>query len=168
MEPTDRYRDEVEFNDYRIVNMFREKSDEEIEALADLWRRNHILPRNTSPYDRIPQVVYAALDNQERVIAASTVYPDVLEDTNDRYFYYRMFIDPEARVPWLMRYMTMMTYQLLRDIEAPDKPTGLAIVMENPKLSGPGMNKRWERWGCTYFGRDQRGHDIWLRNFDIE
>jgi len=165
MEPNDPSRDEIEFQDYRIVNMFRDKSEQEIEAIADLWRRNQVLPRQTSPYERVPQVVYSALDRDERVVAVSTIYRGEVGEHGDPYFYYRMFIDPNARIPWLMRYMTMMTYQLLRDTPMPEKPVGMAIVMENPKLSGPGMNRRWERWGCTYIGKDPRGHDIWLRDF---
>jgi len=161
---------DLDFRGYRIANVFRAKTEEEIEQIADLWRRNRVLPRGESPYDRVPQVVYAAYDAENRVVAASTVYRDMLAQRDGApYFFYRMFIEPAARVPWLMRHMTMMTYEYLRDalprLELEDAPKGLVIIMENPKLSGPGMRRRWERWGCTYLGPDPRGHDIWFRDF---
>ncbi len=84
---------------------------------------------------------------------------------DQKYYAYRMFIQPADRVSGMMRFMERKTREHLRGLKIKDKPAGMSIVTQNIKLMGPGMRREFERAGYTCIGKTPRGFDLWINDF---
>jgi hypothetical protein len=76
-----------------------------------------------------------------------------------------MFIQPPDRVPGMMRVMTLWAFEVLRDAAMPNRPAGMVIMTENPKLMRRGMRAMIERGGWRHLGQSRQRQDVWLRRF---
>ncbi|MCB1650627.1 MAG: hypothetical protein KDI46_01085 [Alphaproteobacteria bacterium] len=140
--------------------------------IIDLWQRNNILPAGVDLEQRAHQVAMMAVRETGELGGVSTVFVGRLSraglyDPDDApYYFYRMFIQPEDRVPELMFAMTDGTYELLRDFcFEGEKPAGLVFIAENPSLVRRGMKRKLDRRGYVSIGQNHVGQGVFLRRF---
>jgi len=141
---------------------------EQREDILAFWKRNNALPNAEEAQKRVRQVVMMVTGSSGEVIGVSTVYPGQIQNDNREYFFYRMFIQPGDRVFGLMTAVTQKTLQFLQKAAFPDKPDGLIIVTENPKLMRKGAMARLRRLGFQLLGKNAKGMDVWLGKVKAE
>ncbi len=61
-------------DEYRLLPVFRNITEALGLQIIDLWRRNHALPAGSDPAQRVSQVVLAAIDAEDKLVAVSTAY----------------------------------------------------------------------------------------------
>ena len=156
---------QTEFRDYVVRSVVDGPSATDTAAVISLWRDNDILPSAADPAERAKQVVCVCEHTTRGLVGVSTIYPVTLGEQEEPYYGYRMFIQPEDRYPGLMRIMTTLAYETLREVHDTHKPKGLIFYTENRKLMRPGMVARMERGGCRRLSHQFRGQDIWVWDF---
>ncbi len=155
---------EYTFSGYRIFCVYGKVDSGLARELVDFWIDNKAIQNPQRAKARVPQVALIARNSAGRLAGVSTVYISML-NRNQRYYFYRMFIQPTDRVSGMMRFMTLRTRDYLRGLKVEDKPQGMAIVTENRKLMDRGMRREFERAGFTCLGKTPKGFDLWISEF---
>jgi len=153
------------FHDYRIAAVYGTVDDATCGELARFWLAERAVPSEERARSRCGDVVLISRNPDGEIVGVSSVYRERFRGAGDVYWFYRMFIRAADRVPGMMRFMTALTRDHLRDLEAQDKPRGVIIVTENPKLMRRGTRRTLERIGFTYVGATAKGQDIWRSDF---
>jgi hypothetical protein len=140
------------FQGIDLHDQWNAQSDALRQKAIALWQRNAILPPNENAEDRARQIALVALDQSGDAIGVTTAYEGLLpsqrpDDASSACYYYRMFIQPQSRLPHLMRIMTTTTYDVLRNTRQDHDPKVFALITENPSLTNPGMLKLFARNG---------------------
>ena len=156
--------DSLPYQDYQLVNIYDDPDSPWRERVIDLWTRTGILARDEA-VKRADQIVLVALDGDDNVAGVSTVYVDDFRGPGDRYYFYRLFIAPGHRVYGMMKFMTAMSRDYLRERECRDRPNGVVVITENPKLMRTGIKREFRRIDFKYAGRNPKGLDIWISEF---
>jgi hypothetical protein len=156
---------EWDYGKYRIVFVYNRITPDLQAKIIDFWRTNNALPAGEAPERRVRQVVLVAFDERGEVAGLNTVYPGRLDPGGSLYFFYRQFIQAPDRVFGMMRFMTMKSWKALRDLDMPDKPQGIVIITENPKLMRRGMVALFESRGWELIGRTPQQQDVWRKDF---
>jgi hypothetical protein len=154
----------LEFQGYRLVNIFDEPGHPLRDAVVRFWTGEGILTSEQA-HQRASDLVYVALDQHENVAGVSTVYIDDFRGPGERYYFYRLFIRPGDRVYGMMKYMTAVTRDYLRDRPGADKPLGVVVITENRKLMRPGIKREFRRIDFRSAGKTPQGLDIWISEF---
>lgn len=158
--------------DYQFLNVFQRTTPPLRAAIAALWHRHRILPPNVDPLQRAHQVAVAIIRNNDTLVGVSTVYQGVIRQPQPAVaqdipvYFYRMFIQPQDRVPELMRKVTNATFAILQALHRAGQAKGMAIVSENRKLMRPGLRRKLERNGYVLIGQNAAGQDVILRRFN--
>lgn len=163
---------EVELHGYRLVNVYQKTTPEIRQAIIDLWSRNRVLPRGADADARAQQVVLLAIKAESgQLVGVSTIYPETMahigrsDHDGTPYFFYRMFIQPDDRIPHLAVRMIYLTFELIRDLPMQHKPKGMIAVAENPRLADKTVQAAFLRAGSIIDGTDARGHIVYRRDF---
>ena len=159
-----RYR--KSFGRFSVENVYGVVEPETGEEIVRFWLEERALPPPRAKR-RVSQVVFVVRDEGGNVCGVNTVFKGNLPGTDDLYYLYRTFIGKTSRGSIrLLAFMAEETWRFLREFEDESpRPRGLAMVMENRKFYGKRM-KRWiERHGYTYCGKNERGQNIWRRDF---
>lgn len=157
--------------EYRLLPIFRNITEALGAQIIELWQRNHALPAGMNPMERVPQVVIAAVDAGDKVVAVSTVYRAPFSHSGlaagpaDTFYFFRTFVQPGDRVHHLSRKITAATYDHLKKFEEADKPRGIMIVAENPKLTKAVLERLVGSLGWRHIGADARGKLVYRRDF---
>lgn len=151
--------------DYRLHYVYGRTSAEQRREIIDFWKRSNALGDEQASADRARQVVFMVRNADDRLVGVSTVYIADFMHPGQRFYFYRMFIQPEDRVPGMMRFVTLRSRDMLQAEYTPGSPRGIVIVTENRKLMRAGMKRMFERNGWQYVGRGPRGNDLWLWPF---
>ena len=154
------------YNNYSIYNVYGMVSAEQQQDILDFWRRNNAIGDPQSAQRRVQQVVLMTRNIEGQVVGISTAYIEQFRGNMKNYFFYRMFIQPADRVYGMMEFMTQMTHQSLKDFNMQNKPDGMVVITENPKLMRKGMQRMLARSGLEYIGKDAQQQDIWYWGFD--
>lgn len=115
---------------------------------------------------RANQVVYMVLNQQQQVVAVSTVFISKLPKDGQTYFFYRMFIQPSDRIYGMMKLLTLKTCTFLEREPQQDKPKGVIIFTENRKLMRPGLKRLFKRNGFEYLQKNPKKEDVWRWSFN--
>lgn len=156
---------EWDYGKYRIVFVYNRITPGLQAKIIDFWRANNALPPSEVPERRVRQVVLVAFDEYGGVVGLNTVYPGRLVPDGPLFFFYRQFIQAPDRVFGMMRFMTMKSWKVLRELEMPDKPCGIVIITENPKLMRRGMAALFKSWGWQCIGKTPEQLDILRKDF---
>ena len=159
--------DSYTYHDYRIDYVYGHTTADQKRRVVDFWRRHRVLRNSQDAARRVDEVVFIAVDEHDRVVGVNTVYIECEPRNHKQYFFYRMFVQPGNRETRLMAFMTGKAFQHLKQLEMADKPAGLVIVAENPKLMRSGMRRYLERHGLSLCGtlvsgHDAQGRDVWI------
>ncbi|NOY17759.1 MAG: hypothetical protein GXP23_12735 [Gammaproteobacteria bacterium] len=154
------------YNKYTITNVYGTATPDQQQRILDFWRRNNAIGNLQEAQQRVHQVVLIAEDEGKQVVGVSTAYIQQYQGDMKNYFFYRMFIEPGSRVYGMMEFMTQMTHESLKNFNMPDKPEGMIVITENPKLMRKGMRRMLARSGLEYIGKDNSQQDTWYWGFD--
>ena len=157
--------------DYRLLPVFDKTTEAIRQKIIGLWKDNHALPQGIEPDERAKQALFVVLGPQDRLVAVSTVYVSDLQHTGvkdappDRFYCYRMFINPDDRVGHLAKTMVTGAYDYLKALAVQEKPKGIVAVAHNKKLMRRGLQLAFRGIGWTVTGKDPQGHFIYRRDF---
>lgn len=154
---------ELTYNKYRIIPVYGKTDEVQRQDILRFWARNRAIGNPAEARRRTRDVVLIIRDEAGEVAGVTSVYVDQFQ--GQRYYYYRMFIEPGDRVYGMMSFATGATRNLLRDLEVPDKPLGIVAITENVKLMRKGTRRQFERIGWEYVGKTENGLDIWKYDF---
>ncbi|MDI1228473.1 MAG: hypothetical protein PSY14_12390 [bacterium] len=158
-------------DEYRLLPVFRNITKSLGEEIIDLWRRNHALPAGSDPAQRVSQVVLAAIDADDKLVAVSTAYrapfshSGLQGGTDDEFYYFRTFVQPGDRRHNLPKKLTNSTYDHLNTLPPEGRPKGVVIVAENPKLTKKLLEHELGPFGWVHIGQDARGKQVFRRDF---
>ena len=153
------------YGKYRIVFVYNRITPDLQAKIIDFWRINNALPAGEAPERRVRQVVLVALDEHGEVVGLNTVYPGRLDPAGPLFFFYRQFIQAPDRVFGMMWFMTRKAWRVLRDLDMPDKPGGIVIISQNPKLMRRGTVALLESGGWQLVGKTPQQQDVWRKDF---
>ena len=150
------------YRDYRDIDIAT--------RIKNLWHRNNILPNPAEADLRLTQIVVAALDANEKVVAVNTVFegqfpPNLEEKYRHACYYYRMFIDPTARRGHLMLRMLNAAFDVLERERNAHSPKSLILVAENRKFSRKAAAAGLARYGYLPIAIDPKGQLVFKRDF---
>lgn len=151
---------------YRFEAVFPTPSVEIAEQVIAFWLRERALPNEAAARQRVAQLVYVIRTPDGEIAGVSTAYTGPAPKLGGEYYFYRMFIRPQDRVPIMMRRVTEMTFEVLEAHTRTGGPQGLIAVAENPKLRRPAAERQFERAGWHKIGLDARQQPVWLRRFN--
>jgi hypothetical protein len=157
------------FGQYEIHKVWR-SADEELRVKAKvLWQRNHALGPTVDIDARAREIVLLALNEQRDAIGVNTAYTGEFKNASSEQVehcsLYRMFIQPQDRVPYLMAIMTKAAFDVLSDSREETDPKWFVIVIENANLDRPGIRRVFERNGLEFAGLTSRGQSMFRRQF---
>lgn len=152
-----RYR----IQDYRLENVYLTISDAQRREAMALWQAEGVVPDAAERERRSHEIVLLARTPAGELAGLSSA--EIIHAADGRRFYnYRMFIKPSARIPYLMSAITRRSRDLLQAFSHPSGPlAGLIVVAENPKLMRPGMRRELQRIGFDDWGQTADGAAVW-------
>ena len=157
--------------DYKLMSVFQNTTPEARAAITRLWQDNRILPAGADAGARAKQVVIMAVGPDGKPVGVSTVYKDSFAHTGMKdapegiFYFFRTFVQPGDRVHHLSRQITACTYDHLKAFPEADKPKGIVIVAENPKLTRPVLERLVGSLGWVYIGVEAQGKLVFRRDF---
>lgn len=157
--------------EYRIMPVFQNTSEQLRAAIIGLWQRNRALPAGEDGTARAKQVALIAVDGNDRLAAVSSVYRAPFAHSglrlteNGDFYFFRTFVQPGDRTHNLPKKLTIHTYEHLKAVAAPDKPKGMIIVAENPKLTKKMLEHGLGPFGWVHIGQDARGKQVFRHDF---
>lgn len=159
----------AEHHGYRVVPVYRKADAEAHQAIFKLWQDNKIVPPQVAQ-ERVKQVVFMIVSPADEVIGVNTVYVSDFSKTKQKappgnFYFYRMFIRKQDRVPQLSFKTLGLTYDYLSAFPAKPRPQGLVLVTENPKLKKPGSQRLLQKMGWDVIGRNDNDQIVMKRDF---
>ncbi|MGH8400686.1 MAG: hypothetical protein ACRESU_06245 [Gammaproteobacteria bacterium] len=151
---------------YRFEAVFPKPAVEIAEQVIAFWLRERALPNEAAAQQRVAQLVYVIRAPDGEIAGVSTAYTGPVPNLGGTFYFYRMFIRRPDRVPGMMRRVTEMTFDTLRERTPAGGPEGVVVVAENRKLHRPAAERQLERAGWHKTGLDTRQQPVWLRRFD--
>jgi hypothetical protein len=151
---------------YRFEAVFPTPPPEVADRVVAFWLHHRALPDEASARVRVAQLVYVIYAPNGDIAGVSTAYTGQAPNLGGEFYFYRMFIRPEDRVPIMMRRVTEMTFDVLRERTPAEGPKGVVVVAENRKLHRPAAERQLQRAGWQKIGLDARQQPVWLRRFD--
>jgi len=153
------------YGPYRLDNVFRSINSQQRQACVELWLRNGAVASPTMAWERSRQVCYLMTENAgNRLVGVNTLYPDRLVADGPRFWFNRMFIEPQHRSSRLMIVGTAAMLCYARTQLSSEGIPGVLNVNENPKLGRRGMRRIFSRLGYRCQG-EQNGQDVWYFEF---
>lgn len=152
--------------DYRVYSVCGRIDPDTAREVLDFWRQGRLVPAEEA-LRRVPEVLCVARDAQGELVGLNSAYRAVDPGTLRVYYYYRTFIrDADRGVVGLPTIMLRFAETCLRERASIDGVSGMRLVMENPKLMHPAIDKRLRKAGFESVGQDARGCAIWQLGFD--
>jgi hypothetical protein len=156
----------ITFHDYRLEAVYLAVGATQREEIIRFWREQRAVLNPAEAERRSREVVFMVRNGAGELAGLSSVNLTRLPDEDRPYYAYRMFLRQQDRTPYLMRVVTNVTRDFLRDFDHPQvRPVGMLIVTENPKLMRAGIHRYFERHGYRYQGRNRKGLDVWVAEF---
>ncbi len=159
------------FNGYRFYNVFGKTTALIRGNVQKFWQANNILPADIDPEARARQLAIVCVNDQNHIAGVSTAYKGSLAKhgvqhvSQEPYIFYRTFVQPQDRIPYMAETMTVTTYEILNDIAEMKQFHGMVIIPDNPKLLKPGIRRRFEKENFEVIGQTGRGTDVYCRYF---
>lgn len=150
-------------NGFTIQPVWQRLDAELAGRIINLWQRHRILPRGANAQARVRDAVCVAFDPYGELAAVNSVFRMTHDDTD--YYAYRIFIRPFNGEPQLKIVMTGMARQLLAAWPDPNRPSGLALVLENPRLRRDEVRDLLLLRGYRNGGLTASGQILWIYDF---
>lgn len=161
------------------------------QQLVEFWLKNGAIQSQQEAIRRTNEAVCLAFDADGGIAAVTTVYISKLSKLPHDYYFYRMFIRPDCRLPGLGRRLLGHTYsQLNRQFNAQQMalasessdskmiglssniPKGLVFITENLKLKQPAVNRALIKRGFKLIGlmdiNTAEEKQVWNQDFTVQ
>jgi hypothetical protein len=148
---------------YRVQRVYGQASALVRQEIIAFWRRNQALPAGDDGQRRSAEVFYVARNAADQIVGISSVYVADFRAPGNPHYFYRTFIQPSERHTHLARYMWRRTSEVLEAEYVPGSPRGLVMVIENPRLVRPLVQRRFRAAGFSPVGTDHRGNMVLLK-----
>jgi hypothetical protein len=162
----------AQMHDYKMIPVFQNTTPEVRLHIIRLWENNGIFfPPGIRMEERAKQVVFLVVGPQNNLVAVNSAYIDDLLETGiknappDKFYFYRMFIQPKDRVFNLAKKMIVSSYEYLKALPVEEAPKGVIMVAENQKLVKRAVQRGFKSIGWHSIGHDLGGNMILRRDF---
>lgn len=159
-------------HDYKMIPVFQNTTPEVRLQIIRLWKSNGIFfPPGVEMEERAKQVVFLVAGPQNNLVAVNSAYIDDLLETGiehappDKFYFYRMFIQPKDRIFNLAKKMIVNSYDYLKARPAAEAPKGVIMIAENQKLVKRAVQRGFKSIGWHSIGHDLVGNMILRRDF---
>ena len=154
------------FKGCRLTNVYGRIRPEQADEVIRLWRSNGVVAPAEAAR-RCREVVFTIHNEAGDLIGVNTVYVADFRRLGTPYYFYRTFIRASDRgVSGLPELTLRLTCEFLRGHPHPQRPAGVIIETENPKLMRRAQSAKLARLGFRKLGTNQRGQDVLYHNFD--
>lgn len=137
------------------------------EALVRFWLENKAIVTRAEAEARAPQVVCVALNANQQIVGVSSAYIAPFGQDKALYYYFRTFIQADARRLGLALRFVVFTRAHLAKIltDKTPKPQGMMIVTDNLRLKLGRINKWLSAQGFILIGKTAEQKEIWCVQF---
>jgi hypothetical protein len=130
-------------NNCRLFWVFGSDKSTIKESLVNFWLENNAITDASEAWRRTDEVACIILDDQNDIIAVSSVYINRLDSHIKNFWLYRTFVRPKDRKHFFINKIPLIlivnTYEhLARLPKSPDSPAGLMFFVDNIKFNKPG------------------------------
>ena len=151
---------------YRLDEVLGRLSPSVRDEVVGMWLAERVLAP-AEAQRRAAEVVVLARAEDGEIAGVATAYVAALPGSDRRYWFYRTFVRPSHRAVWgIMPRMFDLAVAALRAHEHPERPLGIAAVVENRELMRPAIREEIARTGMHRLGLNAAGQDVWCMNFD--
>ncbi len=149
--------------DFLIYPVYRRIGSDLAERILALWASHRALPEGGDPRRRLAHVVSVAADAAGELVAVNSAVPVRLFDRP--YLSYRLFIRPHLGAPELKFAMSRSAHELLRDYPWDERPAGLAMILQTPRLRSAAVRDQLLLHGFRPAGMTRRRAPIYLYDY---
>ncbi len=137
------------------------------EALVQFWLENKAIPTRDEAEARTQQVVCVALNTKRHIVGVSSAYIAPFGQDKALYYYFRTFIQADARKLGLALRFVVFTRAHLAKVftDATPKPQGMMIVTDNLRLKLGRINKWLSGQGFVLIGKTAEQKEVWCVRF---
>jgi hypothetical protein len=151
---------------YRLDEVLGRVTPSVRDEVVGMWLAERVLPPAEATR-RASEVVVVARAADGEIAGVSTAYVASFEGASSRYWFYRMFVRPSHRGVWaIVPRMFDLALAALRAHDHPERPLGIAALVENRELMRPATREEIARAGLHRLGADAAGRDVWCLHFD--
>lgn len=168
---TEHYGIYARLRDYKMIPVFQKTTPEVRLQIISLWEKNLVLPPGIDAEERAKQVIFMVVGPQNNLVAVTSAHIDYFLETKiinaplERFYFYRMFIQPKDRIFNLAKHIIICSYDYLKSLPAQDAPKGVIMILENPKLVKRAVQRGFANIGWHPIGHDLDGNMILRRDF---
>jgi hypothetical protein len=149
------------------IFLFADADSVREQDLLDFWEREGAMPSEVAR-ERVPEVIFVALDAQGGVAAVSSVALRRAERLGMDLWHYRTFVGRDHRQSLLAQDLTIRTTEYLRDRYASGADTrapGMFIEVENEILKTVKNEGVWPDTRFVFIGEDASGRHLRVHYF---
>ncbi|MDD5329029.1 MAG: hypothetical protein PHX38_03430 [Sulfuricella sp.] len=152
--------------DYTLTAVYGRMDEMLAREVAAFWLSHQAIANPQEAMRRANEVVIVVRNAAGELVGVNSVYADTFNRSTRSWYFYRMFVREQDRVPGLASRMTLAASDFLRAqaTSAPDI-AGMVLITENSKLMKPAAQRKLRRLGWHYVGRGPLGRDAWKIDF---
>ncbi|MCH7685629.1 MAG: hypothetical protein IH899_02935 [Planctomycetes bacterium] len=154
---------------YRLENVRENKTPELKEQIIQLWRESGAMESREQAQKRVEQVIFLVRDEDDRIVAVSTVFRLSNRQLGNRFYYFRCFISEAHRRSHLATNLIIAARDLLnqRFVNGEDTSAiGMLVSVENEILKKNRNHAIWPHSKFVYIGQNERGDHMRVYYFD--
>jgi hypothetical protein len=137
--------------------------------IVNFWKQYGALPSTEFALKRLPEVAMLVYDEQEQIVAISSVQPRHIPQLDHRFYTFRCFVAPDCRRFLLAARLICEVYDAFnKRFENGANPDviGMVAEVENPALNREHNHAVWPHSGFVFVGYNQAGQHVRVRFFD--
>jgi len=140
------------------------------EHLVNFWLENNAISDAAEAWRRTDEVACMILDDQNDIVAVSSIYINPLDSHTKNFWLYRTFVRPMDRKHWFINktplILIVSTFdQLSRLPKNKERPSGLMFFVDNIKFNRPALVKLIKGIGFSEIDIPNVDKVAWVRYF---
>lgn len=154
--------------EYDIQNVWKDKTGELKEEIIDFWLSEKAIGSRDMAEKRVDEVFFTARNKEGGIVGVNTAYKKYNRQLENRFYYYRTFIAPEARKSSVMGEMfnSLMNFLISRFENKEDtEAIGVLLEVENEFLKKRLNQAVWPGNNFVYIGKNERGAHLRVSYF---
>ena len=144
---------------YHYINVWKKISPELSAEIIKFWTDEKALPKDAQPTKRVEQVVMIMRDDNNNIVAVSTVFAQIIPRLKQTLYYYRTFCaEQHRRKNTSIDMMKACQQALLEYNQGLDKPEAIGIILE---IESKYIHERypeafWQQTSFSFIGYSPR------------
>lgn len=137
-------------------------------AILNFWNGLNALPNTIDPEERLKEVVYVALMDNQVIGVTTAAMVRMKRLANNLFYNYRVLVHPKFRIPGLVDKLGVLTIAHFERLFAKGETSciGMITLIENEAYKSNRREAIWPSTGFVYIGDSSAGHPIRVRYFD--